>query len=204
FDTVNLGTQVGTVATAIDSTKDPLFNKSRLGSNDLGLIKLSAPVAGIEPSPINVVASQAPVGMAVTVGGYGATQRDGQGTAGIEFALTHTSMSCPSLGIGSDTNLLCFSQADNTGTCLGDSGGPSFAMIDGKLTVVGVTSFGDQHCAEFGAATRTDIEQMFLTMVAPELAGCQRDSDCPAQRACFAHHCIAQPFSPTGIGSVCT
>jgi len=69
--------------------------------------------------------------------------------------------------------------------------------------VVGATSFGDQQCAMWSAATRIDVEQPFLAAHVPELIGCTRDRDCPSGRACFDHRCIAQPFSPSGIGSVC-
>ena len=66
-----------------------------------------------------------------------------------------------------------------------------------------MTSFGDQQCAVFGADTRIDAEQSFLVMHVPELIGCLSDTDCPAHRACFEHTCIAEPFSPTGIGTIC-
>lgn len=205
FNTLDALNDDGRVVRASDTIMNPLFDETHLGSHDIGLIKLAAPVTDIEPSPINLTASKVPVGSAVTMVGFGSTQHGGSGTVGVEFELTnHVSVSCPTLGIGADANLLCFSQTDNKGTCLGDSGGPSFAMIDGRRTVVGVTSFGDQQCAEFGAATRTDIEQAFFAMYAPDIGGCQGDSDCPANKTCFSQRCIADPFSPTGIGTVCT
>jgi hypothetical protein len=205
FDTLDLAVDEGRVVHASQTFKDPLFNKDRLGSNDIGLIKLAAPVTDIEPSLVNFSADRVPVGTRVTMVGFGSTEQGGLGTVGVEFELPdHVSVSCPTLGIGTNSNLLCFSQTDNKGTCLGDSGGPSFATIDGRRTVVAVTSFGDQDCAEFGAATRTDVEQAFLTMVAPELLGCARDADCGTDRTCFARRCIAAPFGPGGIGTVCT
>jgi V8-like Glu-specific endopeptidase len=204
FDTLDLMVDDGTVVRASQTMKDPLFNKSRLGTNDIGLIKLAAPVTDIEPSLVNFTASKIPVGTPVTMVGFGSTEHGGDGTVGVEFELpNHVSVSCPTLGDWDNKNLLCFSQTDNTGTCLGDSGGPSFVSIDGRLTVVGVTSFGDQQCAEFGAATRTDIEQAFLIAQAPELLGCTSDADCGDKRTCFARRCMADPFSATGIGTVC-
>ena len=204
FDTVDVVSDPGTVLTAAATFKDPLFNKSRLGTNDIGLIQLSAPITDVEPSPINLNAAMAPPGTIVTIVGYGSTERGAKGSIGIEYELRNRmSASCPSLGVGSDTNLLCFSQVDNKGTCQGDSGGPAFAVIDGKATVVGVTSFGDQQCADYGADTRVDIEQAFLVLHVPELIGCLGDQDCADRRTCFAHKCIIQPFAPTGIGTVC-
>ncbi|HEY0476771.1 MAG TPA: trypsin-like serine protease [Kofleriaceae bacterium] len=204
FDTVDVVNDLGTLVGAAATYKDPLFNKSRLGANDIGLIQLATPVTTVEPSPINISATMAPVGTVVTIVGYGSTEKGAQGSIGIEYELRNRmSVSCPSLGIGNDTNLLCFSQADDRGTCQGDSGGPAFAMVAGRQTVVGVTSFGDQQCADYGADTRVDVEQSFLVQHVPELIGCLGDKDCPAHRMCFAHTCMAQPFSPSGLGAVC-
>jgi hypothetical protein len=205
FNTVDVVNDLGRVVEAAATFKDPLFTKNRLGANDLGLVQLAAPITDIAPSAINLNAAMAPPGTIVTIVGYGSTERGAQGSIGIEYELRNRmSGSCPSLGVmGSDTNLLCFSQADNRGTCQGDSGGPAFAVIDGQPTIVGVTSFGDQQCAIYGADTRIDIEQPFLVMHVPELIGCLGDQDCADRRTCFAHKCITQPFAPTGIGTVC-
>jgi trypsin len=204
FHTVDVINDPGTVVAARATYKDPQFNKTHLGANDIGLVQLAQAVTDVEPSPINLIAALAPPGIRVATVGYGSTGVGAQASVGVELDLRNRpTVSCPSLGIGSDTNLLCFSQADRTGTCQGDSGGPSFAQIEGKPVVVGVTSFGDQQCATFGASTRVDIEQSFLVTYLPDLIGCLGDHDCPANRACFEHKCIAEPFSPTGIGTLC-
>lgn len=204
FHTVDVLSDPGVVVLARASFKDPDFQKSKLGSHDMGLIELEDEVLDIVPSPINLDAKSAPAGVKVTTVGYGAQSGGAGADVGVELELVdRASVSCPSLGIGSDANLLCFSSANNMGTCQGDSGGPSFATIDGKLTVVGVTSFGDEDCAKFGASTRVDIEQPFLVTYVPELIGCLEDDDCPRDRACFHHNCIAAPFSTGGIGAVC-
>ena len=205
FHTVDLLQDPGTVATAVATFKDPEFDKSKLGTHDIGLIKLARSVTDVVPSPINLDAKLAPVGMSVTMVGYGSTEQGAQGSVGIQFDLRgRKAVGCPGLDLGSDANLLCFEQADNKGTCQGDSGGPAFAMINGALTVVGVTSFGDTQCAEFGADTRVDIERPFLVIHVPEIVGCLVDDDCPATRACFSSKCIAEPFGPNGLGSECT
>lgn len=206
FNTVDMVADAGTVVEASATFKDPLFDSSRLGSNDIGLIQLATPVTDVAPSPINLNALMAPVGTIATIVGFGLTAEPGapSGSTGIEFELTNRiAIPCSSKSIGSDLNLLCFSQTDHKGTCSGDSGGPAFAVINGKQTVVGVTSFGDQQCASYGADTRLDIEQQFLVQHVPELVGCLADKDCPDHRVCFAHSCIAQPFGPNGIGTVC-
>ncbi|HEX4417851.1 MAG TPA: trypsin-like serine protease [Kofleriaceae bacterium] len=204
FHTLNVLDDQGTVVTAAATFGDPMFDQAHLGSHDIGLIQLSTDVTDVQPSPINLFANMAPAGIDVTTVGYGA-QAGGMGAAvGAELELkARPTVPCDSLGIGSDTNLLCFSQADRTGTCQGDSGGPSFAFLDGQQVVVGVTSFGDDGCAKFGASTRVDIEQPFLVQHVSELIGCLQDTDCPIDRVCFNHNCISTPFSPNGIGSTC-
>lgn len=207
FNTVDFIKDPGTVIEAAATFKDPLFDQSRLGSHDMGLIQLATPVTDVTPSPMNLNPAMAPVGTVVTFVGYGLiAQPDPErpGVPGVEFELTNRiSIPCSSKGIGSDLNLLCFSRDDHKGTCSGDSGGPAFAIINGKQTLVGVTSFGDQVCDSYGAETRIDIELPFLADHVPELVGCLTDKHCPAHRVCFAHACIAQPFGPNGIGSVC-
>lgn len=224
--TTSLFQNAGTVATASETIFNTAFNPSNPGHSDIGLIHLSAPVTGFTPSPVNLDPAKAPVGVTVTMVGFGTTQINAGGGAGVEYQLLErTSTSCSAFG-GSDANLLCFSQTDAKGKCEGDSGGPSFAMLNGALTVVGVTSFGDQACAQFGADTRVDAERAFLVQHLPALAcaadgaceqtcgagalpvdpdcpTCATDDDCGSGQACFESQCIVAPFEPTGLGSTC-
>ena len=208
YNTIDINTTAGraNVRKATATYPKPTFNINALGSNDVGLIHLDKPVDGIPPIPINFNAAMAPVGVTVTMVGFGATSVGGGGSVGIQFVLQNrTSTSCSQLGGGSNTNLLCFNQTDTKGKCSGDSGGPSFAMISGKMTVVGITSFGDQNCAQFGADTRTDAEKDFILQTAPVLNGsCMNDGECMNGGVCFQMHCIAQPFAGNGLGVDCT
>lgn len=178
----------------------PGFSQSALGRYDIGLIKLAAPITDIKPVPVNLNPAKAPVGIKVTMVGFGATSVGGGG-AGTQFMVEQTSVSCQSFG-SSNTELLCFSQTNGTGKCSGDSGGPSFAMIDGVFTQVGVTSFGDQDCQYYGADTRTDVEKAFLLQHVPQLE-CEYDSDCDVGRMCFNKKCIVTPFAEGGLGAEC-
>ncbi len=202
FDTVNIGTTQGMVVTASDTIPDPMFNVNNLGSHDSGLIKLSSPVTTMQPVPINFDPAKAPVGVMVTMVGFGATATGGGGQVGVEHVVQQTSIACTP-GEGTDANLLCFSQVDGKGKCEGDSGGPSFAMVNGGMLEVGITSFGDQSCAQFGADTRVDAEKAFIVQHIPELY-CSADSDCQSGQECFLHQCIVTPFDPSGLGSTCT
>ena len=43
-------------------------------------------------------------------------------------------------------------------TCSGDSGGPALKEINGELMVIGIVSYGDQNCTQFGGDSRTDYD----------------------------------------------
>ena len=202
FNTVDALRIPGKVVGAVQAIAKPSFNINDLGSNDIGLIQLSEKVTDIKIVPVNLDPAKAPVGTKVTMVGYGKSSTTSTGTVGVEFVVQQTSVSCSGAG-GSDANLLCYNQTSGTGKCEGDSGGPSFATIDGRLVQVGITSFGDQNCLQFGADTRTDAEKAFIQQYIPQ-AFCEMDSDCLTGRECFQGACITTPFSPMGVGSTCT
>jgi hypothetical protein len=226
FDADNLYGGSGTARRVTATIPHPNFTTNGLGDNDIGLIRLQSPVTDRTPTPINRLHDDAAVGISVTQVGYGATQVGGQG-AGRLFALdAKPTTSCSTFG-ASDAKLLCFSQSNGEGKCQGDSGGPSFATIGGVERVVGVTSFGDQSCAQFGADTRVDAELEFLYSQAPELqcqaegecnevcgqdglpvdpdcSLCTKDSECGDSEVCADDgRCVPAPFTPGGDGSEC-
>lgn len=201
FNTVDALRDPGKVVKAVNAIAKPTFSKNNLGQNDIGLIQLAEKITDVKPIPLNLDPARAPVGIKVTMVGFGATATGGGGSIGVQYVVEQTSVTCTD-GT-SDADLLCFNQVSGKGKCQGDSGGPSFAMIDGHLVQVGITSFGDQNCAQFGADTRTDAEKAFILQYIPRIA-CDTDSDCNDGRACFLGTCIAQPFGPGGLGTACT
>jgi trypsin len=227
IDTTNVFQAGGRQIRAADTIPNPGFSINALGDNDIALIKLASAVTDREPTPINRVASDAPPGVHVTQVGFGMTNVSDQNSAGKLYVLADkASQSCSPIE-GSNSLLLCYSQTDGTGKCEGDSGGPSFATINGVRRVVGVTSFGDQSCTQFGADTRVDAETAFLFQHAPELQCqadgicntvcatgalpvdpdcpvCDSDDDCGTDMVCQAGQCNPAPFTPGGLGSECT
>jgi uncharacterized protein (TIGR03382 family) len=192
----------GTIVRAIDTIPDPMFNVNALGSHDSGLIHLASKVTDIAPVKLNFDPAKAPVGVQVTMVGYGVSNTSTQ-QAGTEYVVQQTSVSCVPQ-VGDNANLLCFNQTSGQGKCNGDSGGPSFVTLDGgKLLEVGVTSFGDQNCQQFGADTRVDAEKAFIQQHVPNLY-CDTDADCAMGHECFQNTCIMTPFQPTGVGATCT
>nr|HEX4316217.1 trypsin-like serine protease [Kofleriaceae bacterium] len=192
--TVDLITSRGSESAAASTVFDSKFDATDLGHDDMGLIKLTAPVAGVTVALPNLHHGDAPAGMTVTMVGFGTTEQGGQGSVGEEFALQNrASEPCSMLpalkgATASDDNLLCYSQSDGKGKCEGDSGGPSFAVVNGKTKIVGITSFGDTSCAELGTDTRVDAEHRFLYSQVPDLE-CASDADCDGGRACFSGQC---------------
>lgn len=201
FGTVNMFSGAGATRTGVMAIAKPGFSTNNLGKNDIGLVKLNMPITDIKPVPVNLDPAMAPVGIKVTMVGFGSTAVGGGGSVGIQYTVEQTSISCQNF-VGSNSDLLCFNQISGKGKCQGDSGGPSFAMINGVMTQVGVTSFGDQDCANYGADTRTDVEKAFLLQHIPQLE-CDSDDDCPG-KICFARKCINQPFTEGGLGADCT
>ncbi len=60
-----------------------------------------------------------------------------------------------------------FDQTSGKGSCNGDSGGPAYELVGGQQSVVGVTSFGDQGCAQIGVYGR--VQAVYNGFIAPTI-----------------------------------
>jgi V8-like Glu-specific endopeptidase len=47
-------------------------------------------------------------------------------------------------------------------TCQGDSGGPSFMTIGGRSVIIGITSYGEEGCVDYGSVTRVDLSASWI------------------------------------------
>jgi MYXO-CTERM domain-containing protein len=203
FDSNDLFRQIpGAFAVeAADTRPKPEYQPNLFGDDDVGIVKLATPVNDRLPIAIDADPARNLVGENVIQMGYGVAD---DGGAGVEFTLFAKEIaSCGFIG-GSNADLLCYDQTDGSGKCNGDSGGPSFFCVGNVPTVVGVTSFGDQGCQQFGADSRVtgNDELAFITdnafgvgVAAPCAANgqCEAncgqggravDPDCGAQLAC--------------------
>ncbi|HEY4181007.1 MAG TPA: trypsin-like serine protease [Kofleriaceae bacterium] len=201
YNTVSALAQGGGTVGAQESFPHPMFNINNLGQHDIGLIHLKTPIAGITPVKVNLTATAVAMGANVTMVGFGASNGQTQGGAGTLRVVDQTVVSCAGDG-GSDANLLCYNQSNGKGKCNGDSGGPSFLKMGDDLVQVGITSFGDQTCTQFGADTRVDAEQDFIKSHVS--LTCDADTDCTDGHSCFNHACIVTPFAAGGLGATCT
>jgi Trypsin len=78
--------------------------------------------------------------------------------------------------------------------CIGDSGGPAFATIDGAERLVGVTSHGDSSCASHGVNVRVDVHKPgFIQPLLDAMAeqNLTLGARCFADDRCASGHCAA-------------
>ncbi len=137
----------------------PQYDARRI-ANDIAVVLLAsdAPVAPIAINAQPLDASW--VGRTLQHVGYGASN----GRTGAGSGVKRT-VAMPITAVGGTQ----FAYGDRTrNTCFGDSGGPALLDANGSLAVVGVTSFGDQTCTQFGVDTRVDAFQGFVTPFLPK------------------------------------
>jgi secreted trypsin-like serine protease len=141
FDDANINdTGGGKVVAVAEVHANPGYNDTDW-DNDIALLKLATPVTDRAPTPVHRPAVAAAT-MVIEVG-YGDADINGGG-AGILRELATPTVDCAAANDPtiSGANLLCFDASDGNASCYGDSGGPAFVTIAGKLEVAGITSGG--------------------------------------------------------------
>jgi MYXO-CTERM domain-containing protein len=138
----------------VEDTVHPSYNGDASQGYDFRILEISgaagAPVIPAATSPDGVSA-----GSDVIAVGYGATS-GGNSSNSLRRRVTEEVSE-----IYVNPPLLLADQTDGTGSCSGDSGGP--ILFNG--TVVGVTSFGDQNCTQFGGYGR--VQAVYNAFIAP-------------------------------------
>ncbi len=116
------------------------------GGGDLAILRLSTPVTGIAPSPINTLSRPKP-GTSAVIAGFG-TSRRSLNDVGLKRAGTVVTSTCSDPELVK-ANFLCWNYKNpvgpagsNSNTCVGDSGGPLFVQQDNLLALAGVTAGG--------------------------------------------------------------
>lgn len=137
------------------------FNSNK--ANDIALWKLSDPVVGITPSPINRETPQ--VGTLLTLVGFG-SGGDLNGETG-DFGTKRVGTT-PLEKVTNTRIRWVFNEPTDSNTGHGDSGGPAFIQRDGTYYVAGVTSGGTKFDARQGDHsfdTRVDAFQTWIDAV---------------------------------------
>jgi V8-like Glu-specific endopeptidase len=117
---------------------------------DVAMIKLQSPITNVTPIKLHVSSMDAAVGRQIRVVGYGVTSAEGS-DAGTKRVLEDAQISQMP-----NSRYYMFGQANST-MCFGDSGGPDFVAVNGRLEVAGVHSFVNQPaCEGLAASMRVD------------------------------------------------
>ena len=125
----------------------PHPNYSSDDNYDVGIVVLDDDV-GVDPIPARLdPLGQDIIGRDATFVGYGLTVQDGDGGEKRSVAIP----------ISEVNNFFIGYATPNKNTCNGDSGGPALMDIGHGLEVIGVTSYGDAGCTEYGYNTRPDV-----------------------------------------------
>lgn len=144
------------VVGAVEVASHPGYSTTEIGVRDVGVIVLDA-APPVTPLPWQEAVDHDvyQVGTSFLAVGYGVSSSANGGSGdGVKRKVT--------LSI-TETYLDVFEYGDGTkNTCSGDSGGPAIANVGGVDTVIGVVSFGDSECAQYGYDMRTDHNAAFI------------------------------------------
>lgn len=177
----------------------PMYGGDAGDPHDLRILRFMGTNPGLTIVPVTTNPDGATTQTTVDISGYGVTE------VGDSDVRRHVTMN---LSNQTNQSFLRVNQTGGKGSCSGDSGGPWYASVNGVKSVVGVTSYGDLDCVQYGAASRVQLDLQWidgvLAMPVTEncdscfasatsafgacestFDGCFADSDCAALSACI-------------------
>ncbi len=142
---------------------------------DLALVRLAMPVPDVAPYALAAVGAAA--GDTLLFVGYGVDDGERRSGGGPKRAAD--------LRVGAAHASLYRVDADDAGTCFGDSGGPSLRLDAGRWSVLGVNSFvlGEPICRAYSVQSRVDAGRDWIAAHIAGGSACDVD---PAVCACPA------------------
>ncbi len=187
-------TDGGTRVPVVEGRVHPGFDATTHAFDVAALVLASEAPAEIVPVPPRTTPLPATiVGTNVGIVGFGITSASA-GDTGVRRSGTAV------VYAATDAELRILAQPSMT--CRGDSGSPLMLPTADGEEVIGITSWGDPQCAEFGAAVRVDrIFESFVSPIVTEAKtplvqrtfdpaaplctnACDTHADCPAGTAC--------------------
>jgi V8-like Glu-specific endopeptidase len=131
----------------------PDYNDAAL-TNDIAVLVLAEAVPNVDPIPLLTTAMDSSyVNQEALFIGFGLTSGNSNDYG------EKRSVSIPITEI-METSFRYSGEGINT--CNGDSGGPTLYEVAGEMTLIGVTSYGDRDCEEYGVNTRIDTYVDFI------------------------------------------
>lgn len=146
---------------------------TNVDNDDIALIRIDTQLpSGFAPAELLEDASALEVGRQVTLAGFGTTTGDPTATESGSGKLRETKIKISDPNFGATEVLL--DQTHGKGACHGDSGGPAFVKVRGKLKLFGVTSRGEggekaAECGESVVYTNILAQMNFLNKAAKVL-----------------------------------
>ncbi|MFT7622723.1 MAG: hypothetical protein ACI9WU_001898, partial [Myxococcota bacterium] len=139
----------------------PEYDDNEL-TGDIGVVLLDSAPSGVEPIAPHLEALPDVVGQDALFVGYGLTGPNGDYGDKLSVTIPVSKLEPTTL----------WYETPGKNTCNGDSGGPALMQLDGTWQLIGVTSYGDTDCAEYGVNTRVDAfaawVSEFMDGTAPE------------------------------------
>jgi hypothetical protein len=180
------GTYITSPSSAIrvvNQVRHPGYNGR---SNDFGLLQLERPVLNVPVFPLNdTPLTDAMLGRDVRHTGFGVTDGATQSGSGAKRVITTPLRSVMPESYESG--------APGRQTCQGDSGGPGFMILPGQTQekLIGIVSYGDQGCMQFGVDMRIDrvVPWIRQTMARWEEPTCEEDGLCKQGCAVIDQDC---------------
>ena len=141
-------------------------------SNDIALVRLRTPApAEIQPIPYlpdHLGLTPSDEGAEIEFSGFGLDENGNyqvkKRVDGTVALVCEGPRGCSLSGAGSvAVNAFAYYQPTSVGgPCSGDSGGPAFLIRDGREYVVGITSYGDNACTNYGVSTNASAFSNFI------------------------------------------
>jgi secreted trypsin-like serine protease len=151
----------GAVYAVTETLIHPSYNRVAL-RNDIALMRLASPVAGVTPVPhlpASLGFTSADIGTPVNFAGFGKTETNSIGTK-LQVTIPLGGLGCTVAGCGNagdSATQISYAQSGGVGgPCSGDSGGPAFITRGGQVYVGATTSYGDAGCTIYGVSNRAD------------------------------------------------